>query len=89
MNCGKILLLQLLLKEDYGVMLTIYNTFTRKKEEFKPLHPGVVNIPNPIPKVHLIISIAKETFFYTIFVRLWSHGLQLHPYRQRAQCYCF
>lgn len=44
MNCGKILLLQLLLKEDYGVMLTIYNTLTRKKEEFKPLHPGVVNM---------------------------------------------
>ncbi len=25
-------------------MLTIYNTLTRKKEEFKPLHPGVVNM---------------------------------------------
>nr|MCG4641890.1 hypothetical protein [Bifidobacterium bifidum] len=59
MNCGKILLLQLLLKEDYGVMLTIYNTFTRKKEEFKPLHPGVVNMYVCGPTVYNYIHIGN------------------------------
>ena len=59
MNCGKILLLQLLLKEDYGVMLTIYNTLTRKKEEFKPLHPGVVNMYVCGPTVYNYIHIGN------------------------------
>lgn len=59
MNCGKILLLQLLLKEDYGVMLTIYNTLTRKKEEFKPLYPGVVNMYVCGPTVYNYIHIGN------------------------------
>lgn len=40
-------------------MLTIYNTLTRKKEEFKPLHPGVVNMYVCGPTVYNYIHIGN------------------------------
>lgn len=40
-------------------MLTIYNTLTRKQEEFKPLHPGVVNMYVCGPTVYNYIHIGN------------------------------
>ncbi|MBC8744146.1 cysteine--tRNA ligase [Lactobacillus sp. Marseille-P7033] len=40
-------------------MLTIYNTLTRKKEEFKPPHPGVVNMYVCGPTVYNYIHIGN------------------------------
>ena len=40
-------------------MLTIYNTLTRKKEEFKPLHPGVDNMYVCGPTVYNYIHIGN------------------------------
>ncbi|MDM8334400.1 cysteine--tRNA ligase [Limosilactobacillus panis] len=40
-------------------MLTIYNTLTRQKEEFKPLHPGVVNMYVCGPTVYNYIHIGN------------------------------
>ena len=40
-------------------MLTIYNTLTRKKEEFKTLHPGVVNMYVCGPTVYNYIHIGN------------------------------
>ena len=40
-------------------MLTIYNTLTRKQEEFKPLHPGVVNMYVCGPIVYNYIHIGN------------------------------
>lgn len=40
-------------------MLTIYNTLTRRKEEFKPLHPGVVNMYVCGPTVYNYIHIGN------------------------------
>ena len=40
-------------------MLTIYNTLTRKKEEFKPLHQGVVNMYVCGPTVYNYIHIGN------------------------------
>lgn len=40
-------------------MLKIYNTLTRKKEEFKPLHPGVVNMYVCGPTVYNYIHIGN------------------------------
>lgn len=40
-------------------MLTIYNTLTRKKEIFKPLHPGIVNMYVCGPTVYNYIHIGN------------------------------
>ena len=40
-------------------MLKIYNTLTRQKEEFKPLHPGVVNMYVCGPTVYNYIHIGN------------------------------
>lgn len=40
-------------------MLTLYNTLTRTKEEFKPLHPGIVNMYVCGPTVYNYIHIGN------------------------------
>lgn len=40
-------------------MLKIYNTLTRKKEEFKPIHPGIVNMYVCGPTVYNYIHIGN------------------------------
>ena len=47
-------------------MLKIYNTLTRQKEEFKPLHPGVVNmyVCGPTVYNYIHIGIARSASAY-------------------------
>ena len=65
--------------------LVIYNSLTRKKEEFKPLQPGRVHIYVCGPTVygHPHVGHAKSYISFELPVRIWIVPVRFDPSHER------